>query len=1026
MRKLIFMLAFLLLAGVHVVYAQTTISGTVTDDNGDPVPGANVRVKGYSDIGTITDLNGTYSLNVPVDATTLVYSFVGMAPKEVEIAGQTVLNVTLSSEDVGVEEVVVVAYGTAKKSTFTGAVGVVNAEDIEEVPVASIDMAIAGKTAGVQVGSGSGLPGSINSIRIRGVGSISSSNEPLYVIDGVPVINEDIGRLATSSISALATLSSGDIASITILKDAAAASLYGSRAANGVILITTKKGKAGKTNFKFKSSFGRSNFATDNAEWASVDEALEYQLLVYKNYALDAYPDITDAEADTYAQDAFAADYPDFDPDRPDSDYDWIGELFNTGSTQSHEFSASGGNEKTTFYTSLGYFDMTGMSGNYIKRYSGRVSIDHMANNVFSLGVNSAFSATYQETQPTNSWYYANPFYWKQVSGSQFYPIRNLDGTYNINLDGQPNLVRERELQEQGEDIYRSQNNLWLSANIIQGLQFKSVLGLDFIVGDTQRWWPSNSNDGAPNGYGSQQNTIRKILTSSNTLSYTKNIMDAHNISALIGYEIQSYRYDRTFTDGEDFPNDVLRDLDNAATALNTGTYFSEDKTISYLSKLDYDYKNKYYLSGSFRRDGSSRLGANKRWGNFWSVSAAWRAKEESFLQGISWLNDLKLRASYGVSGNLPEDRYGTLALYEYGANYNNNPGMYIDQAANPNLEWEKNYNYNIGLDARIFDFLSVEFEYYNRDTKDLLLEVPISPTTGLPDIWRNIGHMNNKGFEISVTSINFSKGDFFWSTNLNISTNKNKIVALNNHENIDDFPFILREGSSFNTFYLRDWAGVDPETGIGSWYMIEYEYDDAGNVVGEHRMDEDGDGEWDKTQNSAIALKKDVGTADPKFIGGLTNTFSYKGIDLSFLFTFKVGGKSYYDQASAAWHNGWYYSPVQKYVYDNTWRQPGDNAEFPKPHWYNGVNQHFNSSRRLHDASYIRLKNLSVGYTLPANITEKAKLGKVRFYFNAINLWTKAKFEFYDPEVSIRGIGLENADFPPLKTITFGLEVNF
>lgn len=1026
MKKFCLVLAFLAFFGLQAAMAQTTVTGTVSDTEGMPIPGATVYPQGSPQNGTVTTGDGTYKLEVPAGETLIKATFIGKLDKVVEIAGRSVVDIVMENEDVGIDEVIVTAYGTSKKSTFTGSVGVIDSDELNDVPVASVDMAIAGRTAGVQVGSGSGLPGSVNAIRIRGVGSISSSNEPLYVIDGVPVISGDIGRLETSSVSALATLNTSDIASISVLKDAAAASLYGSRAANGVILITTKKGKAGKTKFTLKSSYGITDFATDNAEWASPEEAAEYNMTAFKNAFLTYGED--DATATASAQSYFDYYFPKYDPNRPDSDYDWMGELFSKGATQNHQFIATGGNKSTSFYTSFGYFDITGISGNFLNRYSGRINLDHKANEVVSLGINTSFSATSQETQPTNSWWYANPMWAKQFSVNQLSPIWNEDGTYNLDLNGYPNLVRERELQEQGENIYRSQSNMYLSANIIEGLQAKTIFGFDLIMGDSYMWWPPISNDGAPKGYASKQNTIRKVLTSSNTLNYNKELGSGHRIDALVGYEIQSSHYDRTFTDGEGFPNSILGDLDNAATPTGTGTYYSDDRTISYLSRLNYDYNNKYYGSVSFRRDGSSKLGANNRWGNFWSASAGWRLKEEAFLSDVSWLNALKLRGSYGVNGTLPTDRYGTLALYSYGANYGSNPGMEISQVENPNLEWEKNYTYNIGIDMRVFDNISIEMEYYDRTTKDLLLEVPVPRTSGLGSVWKNVGEMNNRGFEVSINSVNFSKGDFVWITNLNLSTNKNKIVKLNNHENIQDFPYILREGESYNTFYMRDWAGIDPETGEASWYVIEQEINDDGIITGEHRVDEDGDGEWDKTQNSAEALKTSVGTADPKLIGGLMNSFSYKGIELSFLFSFKIGGKSYYDQASMSWSDGYYahQAPVQKYVYDNTWREPGDNAEFPKPNWDSGINSYYNSSRRLHDASYLRLKNLSLSYTLPNTITEKAKMQNVRVYMNATNMLTFAKFDFYDPEVSIRGVGFLNADFPPLKTITFGLELNF
>jgi len=1031
MRKVSFLLTFLLFVGFTAT-AQMQITGTVTNETtGEPIPGVSIVVKGQTAVGTSTDMDGNYQLNVPSDAQTLVFSFVGMETQEVAINGRSEINVALVESVSELDEVIVVAYGTQKKASFTGSASTIKAENLENAPVPSFEQALQGLSAGVQVGSGSGQPGSTNQIRIRGFGSISSGNSPLFVVDGVPVASGDFGGLGTSSLNIMSTIDPADIETITVLKDAAAASLYGSRAANGVVLINTKSGKAGKTTFRVKSEYGMSDFAMENAPMVGPEKEYEFKHMGFVNAYVDA--GYTESESQDLATQGMESYFPNYDPDRPDSDYDWDDALFRTGQTQNHKFSANGGNESTTFYGSLNYFKNEGVAeGSDYDRYMGRINLEHKANDVFTLGFNSSLAVIEQQTIPSSSLYYVNPMWASKGFLNRLTPIRNEDGSYNrdIVFGAYPNVVRELGLTFQDENLYRSQNKAFISANVMEGLQLKSTFGYDYIANDAERFWPPSSSDGEThNGYGSKEHNLRKYLTSSNTLTYDKTLADVHNVNFLAGYEIEAVKNETTFTDGHGYPNDQLRFLGNAAEAYSTGSTMSDRRLISYLSRLNYDYNNKYYISASFRRDGSSKLGANTRWGDFWSLSGSWRVTEEPFMQGFTWMDDMKIRASYGTNGTLPGPWYGTLALYSYGANYIGNPGSYVSQIPNPNLEWEKSKNMNIGVDLSLFNMLTIEAEYYSRRTTDLLLQVPISRTTGFSTVWQNVGEMVNKGVELTINSVNFHKGDFYWSTQLNLSHNKNTIEELYKGEDIQSFPFILREGESYNSFYLRDWAGVDPETGQGGWYVIDQIDDnDDGLIDREVRVDEDGDGEWDITRNSSAANKDIVGTSDPDLFGGITNTFRYKGFDLSFLFNFKLGGQSYYDLAYYLWNDGYRYpAGITEYQYENQWRESGDNAEFPRYVMFgSGINTHFNSDRRLNDATYVRLKNLSFGYTLPEKFTQRAGLSKVRLYVNAVNLWTWAAFDHYDPETTARGFGFANSDFPPLKTVTFGAELNF
>jgi TonB-linked SusC/RagA family outer membrane protein len=1018
MKKLTIFLAFLLFVGFQAA-AQMQISGTVTStEDGLSIPGVSIVVEGNPTIGTTTDIDGKYNLTVPSSAETLIFSFVGMEAQNVTINGRSMIDLQMESAVLAIDEVFVVAYGTTKKESFTGSAASINAEKLAAVPVVSIDQSIAGYIPGVQSGSSSGQPGSLSNLRIRGTGSINSSSEPLYIIDGVAMVTTDVGSFGTSSSSALASLNPNDIKSITVLKDAAAASLYGSRAANGVILITTKSGKSGDTKFSFKAETGSSNFAIPLAELASPAETYEYKLEARENQYL--YYGYTAAQAAQGAQDDMAFYFPTYDPNRPDSDYNWRDRLFRTGKTNSYELNASGGTESTTFYTSFSSFSSEGVAvGSDYERLTGRLKLDHKANDYLTFGINASVDYTEQNTIPSNSLYYKNPMWATNSFLVNLVPIENLDGSYSeIQGGSYPNLAGDAGKTMQKDKIYHSSNQIYAEIDIIEGLKFRSTLGYDFRLTKGHQYWSPASNDGASyDGYVFRDDYARTLITNTNLLTYSKTIADKHTIGILIGEETEDYSYEDIAAAGQGFPNDYTNTLDVSATPLTAYSHTNQSVLNSYFSKLDYNFDNKYYVSGSYRRDGSSRFGADTRWGNFWSVSGSWRVSEEAFLSNLNWLNNWKIRGSYGVNGNLPTARQGSLALYEYGYGYNGTPGMTNAQIENKDLKWEKNSNLSIATDIKVFDFLSLEVEYFSRVTSDLLLQVPVSRVTGFSTYWANIGEMKNTGIEATLGTVNVSKGDFVWTTDFTFYHYKNEIVKLYNGEDIQDFPFILREGESFNTFYVRDWAGVNPETGAGQWYVLDED---------ENRVDVDGDGLSDVTESTGGAAKGIVGCADPDLIGSINNTLSYKGFDFSFLFTYKIGGDSYGDLDYYLYADGENVNnAVTKVAYDDRWQNPGDN-KLPIVIQANPQHTNYNSSRRLHDASYLRLKNITLAYNLPKAWAQKVKLDNVKVYATGVNLWTWAAYDQYDPEVSIRGVGLANADFPSLKTYTFGIQIGF
>ncbi len=995
--------------GVSLATAQSSeISGKVFDENGQPMPFVNVGVKGTT-TGAITDLDGKFNLNAAPE-NVLIVSFIGYETIEVPVGTQKQIEVKMVSTTTQLEEVMVVAYGTTKKQSFTGSASVVKADNIEKMPVVSLDQAMAGTVSGLQVSGSSGQPGSAASIRIRGVGSINADKDPLFVIDGVPVQSGDYGSFSSSSSNLLATMNPNDIESMTVLKDAAAASLYGSRAANGVVLITTKKGKKGKTKFRFKAEGGISDFATDNIEIVDGDTEREIKHEGLVNYFLDR--DYTLGEAQTLADENIDDVAP-----KMDEYNDWIGELFQVGKNQSYEFSANGGDEKTTFFTSVGYTEQQGViKGSDFNRISGRLNLDHKATDFVKFGANLGISKSVQNAIPDAGAYYANPFFATRYFLTPSTNIYNEDGSYNEDIPAgrYPNLLKDQGLNVQRNNTFRSMNTAYAQLDLAEGLNFRSTFGLDAVMMDMDRYWSPVSNDGkVHNGYGEKGHRILTTTTSSNVLNYDKEI-GKHNFNLLAGYEVEDLSNEFTRATANQYPNVIVTTIENASTPTEAFNYNSSSRMISYLSRINYDYAGKYYASASFRRDGSSRLNPDVRWANFWSASASWRISQEDFLKDLLWLDDWKIRASFGTNGTLPGSYYDHYRLFGFGNNYDGLPGSVLENIPSPDLSWEKSNNFNIGTEISVFEKLKVEAEYFYKRTNDLLMDVRISKTIGLPDgeITKNVGEIENKGFEITLTSTNIRTTDFEWTTALNLSHYANKVIELSGGEDItDNFPFILREGESINSLYLREWAGVDPATGQGMWYKNTT--DDDGNIISGRET----------TTSSSEAEKIIVGVTDPDITGGLNNTIRWKNFDASLLFTFRMGGSTYDGTSYHTENDGRMpYAPIRVSQLDR-WQNPGDITDVPRYVYGNSTNSNYNSSRRIHDADYIRLKSINLGYTLPSNITSRVNISSARLYASAMNLWTWAAYDGYDPEVDIDGSFGYN--LPPVKTVNFGVEIN-
>jgi TonB-linked SusC/RagA family outer membrane protein len=1005
MKKKLFFLGLLLTIGFQLLIAQgTEITGTIIESKTNlPLIGVNIIIKGTTS-GTVSDLDGNFSLTVPDQDAILVFSFVGFDQQEIPVSGQSIINVSMEESMAMLDEVMVVAYGSTKKGSFTGSAGVVNTENISRMPLSSVEKALSGYMAGVQVANNSGQPGSPTEIRIRGLGSFSASNQPLFVVDGVPVMSGDMhnshGGLETGNV--MSTIPANDIESMTVLKDAAAASLYGSRAANGVILITTKSGREGVADYKFKASYGFSDFAVDNFKTVGGDDFLMLHRESMENLVLsgNAPPgfDIDETmEFEGYV--------------KPEEGYtNWYDHLFRTGVTQNYDLSASGGGEKTSFYVSGNIFDQEGVAyKSDLLRYSLRANVTHKAGKMFSFGLNMLFSTTKQNIVDGGTRYY-NPFY--NVSRNCF-PTEGPylpDGSYRPALQNDYyNVVRERELNETSAKVFRSMNTGFIEFRPFEFLTFRSTNSIDWISNDETRYASPLSRSGEDeNGAVRLTNRKRIGTTTSNILTFDKTFNDLHNLNIIGGFEASEQRATRYDADGEGLPNETIKDIGATAIPVDVYGYDEGSSIISLLSRANYDFSNKYYGSVSFRRDGSSRLGIDERWANFWSVSGAWRLSSESFMEGLSFLDDLKIRASYGTNGTLPTGRYEHLALYSYDDTYDSEVAAIESSLGNSSLTWEENANFNVGLDFTFIKRISGSIEYFQRHTTNLLMDVPISMIVGAVGhrAYRNVGEMKNTGWEFDIRTRNIVNSNFTWSSTITFTTYENEIVKLNDHEDIITSRYIRREGEAYNTFYMALWAGVNPANGAPQWYVI----DESGNKT--------------VTGDYAEANRTIAGKADPDFFGGVGNEFSYKGINLSFLINFSVGGKIWYHSGYKSWNDG---NKVQYAIQESQldrWQKPGDVAMHPQRIWGGNMDSDLYSSRFLFENSYVRLKEITLSYRLPVHISQKIKLSNLTVYAQASNYLTWSEQDICDPEQRVNGY--TNFEMPNVKTMMFGLEIGF
>lgn len=984
------------------------VTGVVKDVMGEPLIGANVVEKGRSTNGVITDFNGKFTLEVDESAS-LVVSYIGYLAQDIPTKGKGDFHIILKEDTNTLDEVVVTGYGDFKKATYTGSASVLTTEKLEALPVVSVGQMIESNIPGISVVAGtSSQPGAKTTLRVRGVASMNASTEPLYVLDGVPIPSYDLSNFTSMSeaggMGFIETLNPADIESITVLKDAASASLYGAKGANGVVLITTKKGKEGKLRVNMAAKYGITDFAYTYRPLMGGEERrkLIHEGLV--NFQLDK--GVSEQEAQQYAD----ANIDQYAKRLPQGYSDWESALFKTGYQQDYNLSASAGNQNSSFIGSLGYTKQTGVSLNSeMERFTGRVDASNKYKKV-EFGMNASFSWTKNVHLPEGK-FYGSAIYASKVNLTPSTPIYNEDGTYasGYRENNGYNPILEAEVNDYYARTVRAMGTAKIAYNVWDNLKVSSVFTVDYSLTKDFFFQSPDGRDGATyQGRGRMQMTDRIRYTSQNNLTYSKTF-GKHSVSAVTAFEVMKYDYEDLYAAKKTYGQDINTSLGNAADPIDADQKLQEDALMSYVASVNYSYDDKYYASFSFRRDGSSRLSPDTRWGNFWSLSASWRLSQERFMQPLkSVLSDLKLRAFYGVNGNLPSSYYGYQSTYTTGAFYSGKPSPWESTLGNEELTWEKNYALNLGLDIGLFSRVNVSLDWYTRTTKDLLMSKQLNSISGFSSLLTNVGQMRNTGVELEVRSNNIKTKDFSWTTAFNLSHNKNKILKLADLPWFVDGRYVRKEGYPFNTIYLREYAGVDPETGSALYY--DNQQDENGNYT-KNKVTDPG-------QASPIPLK-DI---TPTISGGFMNTFNYKFIDLSFNLSYSFGGYSYDNASYILQDDGYSVISNKSTEQRRRWQKPGDITDVPRFVYGNKKGGNYNSSRAIHSTDHIRLKSLILGLNAPKAWLQKLGIGNARIYFSGTNLLTWAAYDQYDPEMS----GVVGFYTPPLKTYAFGLELKF
>lgn len=1010
---------------------ERSVSGKVTSaEDGSALPGVNVVVKGTTN-GTVTDVDGNYKLSIQSGGNAaLVFSFIGLSTTEVAVGERSIVDVSLSLDVTQLNEVVVVGFGTQLKQDLTGNIAKVSGADITNVPVPSFDQALQGRAAGVFIEAGNGKLGQGIKVRVRGAASVSGSNDPLYVVDGVIVTTDNLSANAAAT-NPLSNINFNDIESIDILKDASASAIYGSRAANGVVLITTKRGKSGKTKFNIGYQKGYSS-PTRTADWLNGDQYYEAFEEAFNN----SNQIIQDGGGVDFGDEFYGVPGLTFDEvldselgtwDR-NSNENWADLAYqNDAGLDQLDISASGGTDKTQFFASLQYLDQKGiLIQDRLQRIGARLNLEHQASSKVKIGLNFSTTRNINNRLTTDN-AFTTPMQLLALPPIQ--PARLADGTLN-DLTLYFNGLIKKENSSFETTVFRNVSNVYASINITPDLTFRSEVAADILIQNEEIFdgREVDSQTGNINGGGFSRWVTIQNYSTNNFINYQKTLNDVHDLQLTVGTSFQSAKQNRSSVTAQTFPSDAFRTL-ASASVITAGTTNATDYAFdSYFARANYKFNNRYLLSLSGRYDGSSKFGRNNQYGFFPAASVGWILSEESFLNSISAISFLKLRGSFGITGNAPAGNFPGAGLY--GANtYGTLGGVAPFQLENPNLKWETTAQSDIGIDFGLLnDRITGEIDYYIKTTTDVLLNSNVPALSGYQTQFLNIGEIENKGFEFVINTRNLD-GPLTWTTSLNFARNNNKILNLDDQVIQGGFVNRAVEGQSIGVFFTQEYAGVNPANGDALWFLNrtpdQTEIDDGTAFLLEKFGDR-------YVSNSYNAVDRVVaGNPNPKFIGGINNTLSYKGFDLSFLFQFVSGNDVYngggrFERADFA-----YFDNHLVEDYKNAWRQPGDNTDVPQARLFFG-NGDLVSSRYIQDASYVRLKTITLGYNFPANIINRAHLTSARVFVSGQNLLTFTKYDLNDPEVNTDfnagNIGQGN-DFyaaPQAKTITVGINVGF
>jgi len=1014
----------MLFFAIQLLAQNRTITGKVTDEKGTGVPNASVQVKGSSQ-GTTTDGDGNFSLTIPGTAKALVITSVGMKQQEVAISSNSNYSISLATNNADLDEVVVVGYQQRRKKDEAGAISTIKGSEIENLPNVSVDKALQGRAPGVLVQANNGIPGGAITVRVRGQGSISAGNQPLFIVDGVQMNTRNDASFTQSN--PLAFLNPNDIESIDILKDAASAAIYGAQASNGVVIITTKKGKAGRTKFNFNNSFGISSplklldvlnsqefyrerwEALQNNNFSLGTVAVGSAINTWKSQAINelGYPGTwTAAQADS-----IAALLP---------TYDWQRATIKEAPMFTTELSASGGSDKTTFYLSGSYTKQEAISDPVdFKRGTIRADITNKVNSKLSFNTSinlSSFTQRNPYGDGAANTSFGNPMY----AASMMLPVNAIyrqDGTFNglapTGLLGNftHNIVAVAALGK--EDNYTKTQqmvgNVSVDYKMIKWLNFRSYYGVDYRVVNGNSWRDPRTQDGftAPGGRTTVEYQTNMNFLTNQVFTITPAAFNRHRIDALAGFEFRSEVQEEAFAQGTTFPTPDLNTLNSAANPASIGSFWTGFKRVGLFGTINYNFDSRYLLSVVGRYDGSSRFGRNQRYGFFPSVKAAWNIDNENFMQGSNLFSQLRIRASYGQTGNDQIGNFDSRGLFGSGFVYNNAAGIAPSQLENADLQWEKNVTTNVGLD---FGFLrnrvTGTFDIYKKLTKELLIDQPVQWTTGYSTFRSNVGEVENRGVELGLT-VNIldpkSVNALRWSTTFNFTYNKNEVTKLYNGLKILPSNTSIQVGQPIGVLYTQEYAGVNPATGRPIWF------DTLGNY----------------TYRVLARDRRIVGDLQPDYWGGLSNTLSFNRFTLDVFFQYEYGRSSDDVQINQILRQGGSLNNGIREYYDNRWTKPGQVTYVPRP--LNGLAEPLGSDMRtgtitVQKADYIRLKNISLSYDFSSSILNRLHLSMAKFYVQGSNLWTYDDWRGYDPEF----VGAANGIIPQSKNVTVGLQLGF